>query len=99
MQCTRKVGRPKGARDGKPRKKRWHVFKKEADITSETKQAIDYSMTFENKLSISLPPNLKDSILSSIAGLGGDDLEWMEGTVLTHEAPDPFHGDWPYWSR
>ena len=29
----------------------------------------------------------------------GSGMQWFETTVLTLEAPDPFHEDWPYWSR
>ena len=107
FQCPRKVGRPKGARDKKPRqKRRCDDFK--TDIDGINAAAIITSVS--SKIS-DLPEictsashqttELGFAIIGKVPGASfitrRDGWEWIEDTALTLECPDPFHGDWPYW--
>ena len=113
VQSARKVGRPKGARDCKPRSRTQPLARKQIDSMSKKFLHIPSFETIktgsdgaadarisarihENRFLQALPSSVEKSIGTSISE--GSGMEWMETTVFTHDSPDPFHEDWPYWS-
>ena len=133
VQSTRKVGRPKGARDCKPRSRTQPLARKQIDSMSKkflhipsfetvktgSDGAADARISariHENRFLQALPSSVEKSIGTSISEDSGMEwmgttmpsietsisedsgMEWMETTVFTHDSPDPFHEDWPYWS-
>ena len=107
FQCPRKVGRPKGARDKKPRQKRrcdnvkpdTNGINAAAFITSASSKISDLPAicTLASHQTI----DLGFAFIGKLPGTSfitvRDGWEWIEDTALTRECPDPFHGDWPYW--
>ena len=116
FQNPRKVGRPKGARDCKPRIARMNrkqdIIFTEGNRTPEPNgqsALVTKSMTAGNDSSyledsICLDDNFVFRLPSFEKGkypsstVATEEVDWMEGIVLTNESPDPFHEDWPYWT-
>ena len=92
----RKIGRPKGARDLKPR------TKKIIDGTSKSRDEISCDKLRKLQLAELAAASLH---LASNSSLPVDSRARMDATeyVLSEELSanfaDPFHGDWPYWER
>ena len=105
---TRKIGRPAGARDLKPRAKRQDKERESAEgPTQSTESIIIQQVHQQGDHCLSLAgfnPILSKQGRAQQQGQGEDISALWEApknstfTGQTTEFSDPFHDDWPYWN-